>query len=90
VVSVQREAGRCWPDALALRTCAAPATVGEWNAAAFRLFPMATGAARWEGRQEDDSPSPDTGQHGLPAFCAGMFAQCRRVGWRGRIQVCFP
>lgn len=51
---------------------------------------MVTGAARWEGRQEDDSPSPDTGQHGLPAFCAGMFAQCRRVGWRGRIQVCFP
>ena len=44
------------------------------------FFPMATGAARWEGRQEDDSPSPDTGQHGLPAFCAGMFAQCRRVG----------
>lgn len=34
------------------------------------FFPMATGAARWEGRQEDDSPSPDTGQH---SGCARLF-----------------
>ena len=48
----------------------------------FHSWPLAL--ACWEGWQKDDSPSPDTGQHGLPAFCAGMFAQCRRVGWVGR------
>ena len=46
--------------------------------------PIVTGACALGRLEEDISPSPDTGQHGLPALCAGMFAQGRRVGWLER------
>ena len=68
--------------------CAGPALPPQRSANGVPLHSsfslIATGASRWEGWQEDDSPSPDTGQLGCVCYLWTCVAQCRRVGWRER------